>query len=124
MDLLIAIVVLVVLGLSFGVWLFQSGAGKKALKPGQNNLVDPGQAAQLPGQPGFQIKPGPGFKIVSRTDGQPISPPAVGPNGPVTTNNGFGQVTQNLSAICRLTGNRVGDCTCPRCSDIKKNRKV
>ena len=124
---LIIIIILAVLGVSLAAWKSQTGPGKANLKPGPNNqqLIDPAQAPQVPGQANFLIKPDPGFVVQSRTDGKfPPPPPAAGGQGPVTTANGFGQVTQNLTAICRLTGKQVADCTCRRCSDKKKGKVV
>jgi hypothetical protein len=123
----IVIIILVVLGVSLVAWKSQTGPGKATLKPGPNNqqLIDPAQAPQVPGQADFLIKPDPGFVVQSRTDGKFSPPPPVpGGQGPVTTANGFGQVTQNLTAICRLTGKQVTDCSCTRCSAIKKKRKA
>ena len=127
MTALIVIVILAVLGAAFVAWKSQHGPGQPpTLKPGPNGqqLVEPAQAPQIPGQ-GFLVEPGPGFVVVSRTDGQPLSPPNIGgANGPITTPTGFGQITQNLTAICKFSGKQVADCTCDRCKGIQKKGKV
>jgi hypothetical protein len=60
----------------------------------------------------------PRFKIISIT-GQPQDPPAT---QPLATDGRLGgpadftaiQITENPAGICKLTGNRVKDCTCDR----------
>jgi hypothetical protein len=129
-DALIFIIILiVVVGASVAVWKGLHGPGKgMMLKPGPGNqLVDQAQPPHLPGQPGFQVRPDAGFVIVSRTDGQPMPPsPPIDVTKFATGKKGLNDVTvtQNLTAICRLTGTRVTDCTCGRCTAIKSKRKA
>lgn len=127
MDIIAVVILLVLLGACFIGWQSQRGRSKP-MPPGPNipYLHDPDPGAPLPGQAGFQIKPDPGFNIVSRTN----APPGGATTAPgtaahtTTTPAGFGQVTQNLTAFCKLTGKRVADCGCIRCTGIKKNRKA
>jgi hypothetical protein len=126
---IIIVLVLAVLGVSLVALNGQRGPGRTILKPGPNNpqLTDPAQIPLAPGEPGFQVKSDPGFNIVSRTGGQPGSPPqATGVKKTARTSKGLGDVTvtQNLTAICRLTGKRVTDCTCTRCSAIRKRKAL
>ncbi len=118
-----AVVVILVLLALVGVialtWKFwQPPRGSAAVELGQDNptlAVPPG----APSEPGFVIQspPAPGFTIVSVSGGQHIPPPRnTASNGAAAATNGFEfvGVTENLTAICKLTGRQAADCTCDR----------
>lgn len=75
--------------------------------------------APPPGEPGFTIhhNPDPGFTVVARSGLRRVPPPrnARTAHHPATA-DGFevGQITRNLTAICKLTGRPAGDCACDR----------
>jgi hypothetical protein len=90
--------------------------------PGINNpgLINPASPPAEPAAPGFiiQANPDPGFTIVARS-GSPQTPPPKNPGATklaAATPGGFEfvEVTQNMTAICKLTGKSAGECTCER----------
>lgn len=123
--LIVLIVVFAVCGATFVAWRSWQGPGTPpALKPGPfHQLLPQKQAPKTPDQPTFIIqKPSdPGFTEISRTGGQRPGPAAkTGTKRMAGAPNTFGSVEVNLTALCKLTGERVADCTCARCMNIKK----
>jgi hypothetical protein len=123
--LIVLIVLFVVFGAALVAWKSWQRPGKPpALKPGPfHQLFPPKQAPKTPDQPTFTIqKPSDaGFKEISRTGGQRSRPSAkTGTKRTAGAPNTFGNVEINLTAVCKLTGKPVADCTCDRCKKIKK----
>lgn len=78
---------------------------------------------QPPGPPGVvQFKANlpaePGFKIISIAGQLPeplaSQPPSAGGRSGASVGFTTIQITENLTGICKLTGNQVKDCTCDR----------
>lgn len=97
---------------------WQPPGGFAAVKLGHANptLASP---AEAPAEPGFTIQTptDPGFSIVSVSHGSRITTPK-NPcyKRPTAAANGFEfvGVTENLTAICKLTGRQAAICTCDR----------
>jgi hypothetical protein len=111
------VVILVLLAIVVSVCFYAAGQHKNK-KPGTG-------PAQNNGNPGFRIHSGqePGFKIISMSGSPQPSPPLTGrpprnlaPTMPGVAAQDFNlqEVSQNLTAICKLTGRRAGDCHCDR----------
>jgi len=113
---LVVILVLLAIALSIGIYL----AGKAKNK--QQGIVP----AKKTGDPGFIIRSqqDSGFKIIS-VSGKPQPPPMLGdgqfkgiwqkvPPAGIADNFNLHEVTQNLTAICKLTGRKAADCNCDR----------
>lgn len=119
------IIIVVLLGACLVGWQSQRRRASKPVPPGPNipQLHDLAPGPAVPGHAGFQINPDPGFVIVSRTNAPPgAATPVPGATAHTTTPAGFGKITQNLTAFCRLTGKRVADCSCTRCTKIKNGK--
>lgn len=120
MGAIIVILVLVVLGglvaLAWRYWQPQRRTTAVELELDHPVLASP---AKVPTEPDFfpQNPANPGFTIVSVSGVQPISPlKNTAHKGGDAATNGFEfvEVTENLSAICKLTGRRAVNCTCDR----------
>jgi hypothetical protein len=116
---IVIIVLLVVATVSVAVWRNSRRSIPPAphhgpLPPGQG----PGPAHQPPvNGPGFTPLPNGGgtFKEISRTrPGMPPSPATAGQT------NSFGTLRINKTAICKLTGKQIADCTCDDYTRVKK----
>lgn len=91
-----------------------------SVPPGPRNGVLPPGQGRLPNAPGFKPQPpnaGGTFAEQYRTKQGTPPPPPRAANGKT---NSFGTVYVNPTAICKLTGKRVADCTCDRCTKLKK----
>lgn len=115
-----AFVLLMIVGaLSVTVRGQRRRAGPIAAPPGPHRpgLVN-GAHQPRAAEPGFRVHPEPGFTVVNRTGGQRTGPPvnagAGRPGKPGTAGFTSAGVTQNLTAICKLTGVPAGGCTCER----------
>jgi hypothetical protein len=121
LDVLIVILVLLALAGAVAVaWkCWQGTSGFRALnsQPGEPMLRNPEE--EPPTEPAFIIQspPSPGFTVVSVTGGHDIpSPRNAGAKMSTAAANGFEfvGVTQNLTAICKLTGRQAANCSCDR----------
>jgi hypothetical protein len=90
----------------------------RAIAPGgQHGLVPPGPEQQING-PGFTpVSPAGSFHVVSTTKKGTPPLPSWGTNG---KKNSFGTEYINPTAICKLTGKQMADCTCVKCTADKK----
>jgi hypothetical protein len=117
-GIVIAVLVLLAIAVTLTVTKRRRG-GPLATPPGTHHpgLINPVHGPS-PAEPGFRVHPEPGFTIVSRSDnGWPGPRDNTGPRKPITPGTGGfmnAGVTQNLTAICRLTGAPAGECTCEK----------
>jgi hypothetical protein len=114
--LIIVLVILAVVVVAIGV----ARSNKKSVGPGPGQQQLPPGPGPAPNFPDFMPQPPNGqgsFVEQSRTRPSTPQPPPNITNGKP---NSFGTVSVNTSAICRLTGKRTADCTCERCTKLKK----
>jgi hypothetical protein len=121
------VIIIIVVLLAIGIWVAATSRRRRppAVKPGPSKagLFSPPPPPEAPTEPGFIIhKPAdPGFKVVNFTGILGAQPSQRPKNARATSAgaNGFDfiEVTQNLTAICKLTGKKAGECTC----DLHKN---
>jgi hypothetical protein len=122
-----AVILLVLLAISAAVMVTVTAKARRSpggppSVPGVNNrgLINPVSPPAEPAAPGFIIlgNPDPGFTIVARSGSQQTPPPKnPGATKPAAATPGgfeFVEVTQNMTAICKLTGKPAGKCTCER----------
>jgi hypothetical protein len=116
------IVIIVLLAVAVGgyaVWrnsrrALPPGQRHGAIPPGQRPPPNPQHFTPLPPQAG-------GGSFVEQRRTKPGTPPATPrPGGRGGTTNSFGTVYVNPTAICKLTGKQVADCTCHRCAKLRK----
>ena len=118
----VAIIVLIVL-LVIGLGSYAAYRHSRAsVGPGPGyGAVPPGPGPQPPNGPGFApLNPGGKGSFVEQyrtKPGTPPPPPRGAANGTPTT---MGTVFVNLTAICKLTGKQVAECTCDRCTKLRK----
>ncbi len=117
----VVIIILVVLAIVVAgvvVW----NISQRSIAPGPRNRQIPPGPGPSPNYPGFTPHQPPNanyqgsFTEQYRTN--PGAPPP--PSPPIGKTNSFGTVRTNTSAICRLTGKRTADCTCERCTKLRK----
>jgi hypothetical protein len=113
----IVVVLLVVAVAGYAVWK----SSQRAVTPGQANRALPPRQAQQPNQPGFtRLPPDARGTFTEQYRTKQGSPPPPPPGAASGKPNTFGTVYVNPTAICRLTGKQVADCTCSRCAELKK----
>jgi hypothetical protein len=105
-----------VIAVTWKAWRPLRGFAKMKLEQDNPTLPGPEKA---PAEPGFAIHtpPDPGFTIASVSHGQHTpSPKNTAYKRPTAATNGFEfvGVTENLTAICKLTGRQAANCTCAR----------
>jgi hypothetical protein len=93
----------------------------RSVPPGPGNGALPPGYGQQPNPPGFTPLPpnGRGSFVEQHRTARGAPPPAPQPGSRGNTNS-FGTRSINPTAICRLTGKRMADCTCDRCTKLKK----
>lgn len=117
------IIVLLLVAVAAGVAWNNS---RRSVPPGpQHHPLPPGSASGPRHQPPLN---GPGFTPMPRSAGgsfQEITrtgrdtPPSPPPRTAAQTTS-FGTTYINLTAVCKLTGKQMTDCTCQQCTHAKK----
>ena len=120
--LIVILILLAIIGTTSSVVAYRRKPGKPpAIKLGLLPMAPLSPPADQSGEPGFVVhkKLNPDFTIVSVTGKPPATPHHQAPtnHGPVmpgahATNFSVTEVSQNLTAICFLTGKKAADCGC------------
>ena len=114
--LIVIIVLLAVVVGGYAAWK----SSRPALPPGQRpGAIPPGQPHPTNPQQFTPQSPQAGGYFVEQRRTKPGTPPSA-PRMASGKTNSFGTVYVNPTAICKLTGKQVADCTCPRCAKLKK----
>ena len=114
----VAIIVIIIVVLAVAV--VAGSAWRRSHKPvapgAPHGMVSPGPAPE--GGPGFTpVAPTGSFTVVSSTKNATPPPSGWAASGTRTT---FGTVYRNPTATCRLTGMKMADCTCDKCTKEKE----
>ena len=113
---IVLVVLLVVAAGSYAAWRYS----RSALPPAPGNAAIPPGHGQQPNAPGFTpLKPGAGAVFIEQYRTKQGTPPPP-PNAANGTTTSIGTVYVNLTAICKLTGKQVAECTCDRCTKVRK----
>jgi hypothetical protein len=114
----VILVLLALAGLIASIWKpWRPPSGSAAVRLGQGNptLISP---AEVPAQPGFAIQApsNPGFTVMYVSPGRQVTASKNGAHFRPAAANGFEfvGVTENLTAVCKLTGRQAADCKCDR----------